>query len=69
MFRGSFKVVSRMFHGNFKGDSNKIEGCVKVVLSGFQLYLKESKECVREVSMVFQGSVKGESRKFQERFK
>ena len=62
MFRGSFKVVSRMFQGNFRGDSNKIEGCVKVVLSGFQLYLKE-------VQRVFQGSFNSGSRKCQRRIK
>ena len=70
----SFKDVSmkfysclneRKFQGSFKGVLRKIERCVNVILSGFQVYLNVQ---VREVSMVFQGNVKGVLRRFQGSF-
>ena len=44
--------------------SRKIEGCFKGDFSGFQGYLKEVQRNYREVSKVFQGSLKGVLKKF-----
>ena len=75
---------SLKFHVSFKGVSRKIEGCVKVILSGFQVYLNEvlrvcqgsfnfiSRKCQRsfkEVSKKFQEWLKEVSMVFQESFK
>ena len=54
-FQGCFKEVSRLFHESFRGVSRKfkavsrnIEGCLILVLSGFQVYMKEVQRVFQE---------------------
>ena len=42
----------------------KIEGCFKEVYSGLHVFCKEVQRDFKEVSKVFQGSIKGVLRKF-----
>ena len=64
-----FKGVSRDVLGCFMEDEECLEDTSRVLQESFNGIPKKCKGCIKVVSKVFQGSLMGSSRDFQENFK